>query len=295
VKERKGKIQLIDGRNFWVPMKKSLGNKRRKIGDAKSKRTEDKNDPDNIGDLTRIYYACKDGATRKLKIGGEDKKLVVSKVFDNEDFGFHKITVERPLRLNFQASEERIALLEEQSAFKSLATSKMKNDKPRLAEIAAGKKRQQVIRDLLIALSKETKDRLFKDRELFLTALKKVDASRKVRLSTAELKVILNALGERDESDEICLDRSGAPEPDSDLRDTEIVPLKEDIQAYFKREVLPHVPDAWIDESKTKVGYEIPLNRHFYRYEPPRPLEAIEADIKQLEGEILDLLKDVTA
>jgi hypothetical protein len=76
---------------------------------------------------------------------------------------------------------------------------------------------------------------------------------------------------------------------------SESVPLKEDIQAYSKREVLPHVPDAWIDESKTKVGYEIPLNRHFYRYEPPRPLEAIEADIKQLEGEILDLLKDVTA
>jgi type I restriction enzyme M protein len=186
-----GRAQLIDGRNFWVPMKKSLGNKRRKIGDAKSKRPEDKNDPDHIGDLTRIYDACKDGTTRKLKIEGEDKKLVISKVFDNEDFGFHKITVERPLRLNFQASEERIALLEEQSAFKSLATSKMKNDKPRLAEIAAGKKRQQVIRDLLIALSKETKDRLFKDRELFLTALKKVDASRKVRLSTAELKVIL--------------------------------------------------------------------------------------------------------
>lgn len=73
------------------------------------------------------------------------------------------------------------------------------------------------------------------------------------------------------------------------------MPLKESIHEYFKREVLPHVPDAWIDESKTKVGYEIPLNRHFYRYEPPRPLEAIESDIKQLEGEILGLLKEVTA
>ncbi len=83
--------------------------------------------------------------------------------------------------------------------------------------------------------------------------------------------------------------------PDADLRDTESVPLKESIHEYFKREVLPHVPDAWIDESKTKVGYEIPLNRHFYRYEPPRPLEAIESDIKQLEGEILGLLKEVTA
>ena len=87
----------------------------------------------------------------------------------------------------------------------------------------------------------------------------------------------------------------GDPEPDSSLRDTENVPLKESIETYFQSEVLPHVPDAWIDHSKTKVGYEIPLNRHFYRYEPPRPLEEIEADIKTLEGEILALLKEVTA
>ena len=100
---------------------------------------------------------------------------------------------------------------------------------------------------------------------------------------------MLGALGERDETAEICRDRDGKPEPDADLRDTETVPLKESIEEYFKREVLPHVPDAWIDESKTKVGYEIPLNRHFYRYEPPRPLEVIEADIKTLEGEILDV------
>ncbi|HJX55115.1 MAG TPA: SAM-dependent DNA methyltransferase, partial [Polyangia bacterium] len=85
------------------------------------------------------------------------------------------------------------------------------------------------------------------------------------------------------------------PEPDADLRDTESVPLKESIATYFKREVLPHVPDAWIDDSKTKVGYEIPLNRHFYEYEPPRPLEVIEADIKTLEGEIVTLLAEVTA
>ena len=83
---------------------------------------------------------------------------------------------------------------------------------------------------------------------------------------------MVNALGERDETAEICRDRDGNPEPDPELRDTETVPLKESIEEYFKREVLPHVPDAWIDESKTKVGYEIPLNRHFYRYEPPRPL-----------------------
>ena len=116
-----------------------------------------------------------------------------------------------------------------------------------------------------------------------------------MRLSAPELKAVLAALGERDETAEICRDRDGNPEPDPELRDTETVPLKESIEAYFKREVLPHVPDAWIDHSKTKVGYEIPLNRHFYRYEPPRPLEAIEADIKTLEGEIMTMLKEVTA
>jgi type I restriction enzyme M protein len=121
-----------------------------------------------------------------------------------------------------------------------------------------------------------------------------VDRAAGVRLSAPEIKAVLGALGERDESAEICRDRDGNPEPDPELRDTESVPLRESIAEYFKREVLPHVPDAWIDASKTKVGYEIPLNRHFYRYEPPRPLEVIETDLKTLEQEIMALLADVT-
>lgn len=290
-KQRKGKIQLIDGRNFWVPMKKSLGNKRRKIGDPKTGRPDDKNDPDHVGDLTRIFGGFKDGETRKF----DGKNLIVSKVFDNEDFGFHKITVDRPLRLNFLASPERIALLDEQSAFKSLATSNKKNEDVRLQEIEAGKARQQEIRDLLTALHKVLGRKLCMDRKTFLTELKKLDRARGVRLAPAELKAVLNAIGERDESAEICRNKDGEPEPDSDLRDTESVPLKESIEDYFKREVLPHVPDAWIDHSKTKVGYEIPLNRHFYLYEPPRPLEIIEGEIKDLEKEIMEMLKEVTA
>ena len=125
--------------------------------------------------------------------------------------------------------------------------------------------------------------------------MRSCDSNGSVRLDASELKAVINALGERDESAEMCRDRDGNPEPDPELRDTENVPLKESIESYFKREVLPHVPDAWVDHSKTKVGYEILLNRHFYRYEPPRPLEAIETDIKTLEGEILSLLKEVTA
>ena len=293
-RERKGKIQLIDARNFWVQMKKSLGNKRHRIGDP------DEGDADHIGEIAKIHGRFTDGETRTFTMDG-----VVSKVFDNEDFGFNKITVERPLRLNFQATGERIAMLDEVSGFRNLATSAKKNEELRQKEIEAGQKRQETIRDLLKAFGERTGQKLYKDRKAFLTDLKAVDRERGVHLDVSELKAVLNALGERDETAEICRlpaprgttrqagDRSGDPEPDAELRDTENVPLKESIEAYFKREVLPHVPDAWIDESKTKVGYEIPLNRHFYRYEPPRPLEAIQTDIRKLEGEIMEMLGEV--
>jgi type I restriction enzyme M protein len=106
-------------------------------------------------------------------------------------------------------------------------------------------------------------------------------------------KAVLNVMSEREEAAEICLDEDGDPESDSDLRDYENVPLKEDIHSYFEREVKPHVPDAWIDESKTKVGYEIPFNRHFYKYTPPRPLDEIKAEIKTIEKDIMKLLAEV--
>ncbi len=297
VKSRKGKVQLIDARQFWVQMEKSLGNKRRRIGDPSDKAK----DPNHIGELTKIFGNFRDGETRTFT--EEDsithqriqRERIVSKVFDNEDTGYSKITVERPLRLNFQATDERIALLDDHSGFKNLASSAKKDPAVRQQEIEAGQQRQEEIRELLRALGKATKGKLFNDRVEFLSELGEVARKRKVRLSAAELKAVLAALGERDETANVCVDKNGDPEPDSDLRDTETVPLKESIEAYFQREVLPHVPDAWIDESKTKVGYEIPLNRHFYRYEPPRPLETIETDIKTLESEILAMLKEVTA
>ncbi len=110
---------------------------------------------------------------------------------------------------------------------------------------------------------------------------------------------MLSALSERDETADICRDSDGNPEPDSELRDTENVPYGEDVFAYFEREVKPFVPDAWIDESKRddkdggigRVGYEIAVTRYFYKYEPPRPLEAIESDIEQVENELLELMK----
>jgi type I restriction enzyme M protein len=355
-RERKGKIQLIDARQFYVKMRKSLGNKRNKIGD------KDENEPDQIGEITRIFGNFRDCETREFVIPAQagiqaKKTLVVSKIFDNADFGYHKITVERPLRLNFRATEERIARLDEESGFKNLATSNKKNEKVRLQEIEVGKKRQDEIRNLLrafggrqreiqskvdgrtesstvheaaehySALSSasvtpaeslpgtrsradvqyfpknldagvhrhdgKTSPHLYMNRKDFIADLKSLDSELGVRLTASELKAVINALGERDETAEICRDRDGNPEPDPELRDTETVPLKESIDEYLKREVLPHAPDARVDESKTKVGYEIPLNRHFYRYEPPRPLEEIAADIKELESDILSMLKEV--
>jgi type I restriction enzyme M protein len=98
----------------------------------------------------------------------------------------------------------------------------------------------------------------------------------------------------RDTEGRVERDRKGNPKPDADLRDTENVPLKEEIQTYFEREVLPHVPDAWIDHGKTKVGYEIPFTRHFYKYVPPRPLEEIDADLRHLSTEIMEMLNEIT-
>ncbi|MBX9810350.1 MAG: type I restriction-modification system subunit M [Burkholderiales bacterium] len=293
---RKGKVQLIDARRFFVKMPKSLGNKRNKIGDPADRQGE----PDQIADISRLFGNFQDGETRSfieedpVTKQPVERVRVVSKVFDNADFGFHKITVERPLRLNFQASAERIARLDEETAFRNLAASSKKSEKARLEDIEAGRRRQEEIRNLLFLFNKNNSGKLYKDRAEFLADLKALDRKQGVRLSAAELKAVLSALGERDETAEICRDAKGNPEPDPELRDTESVPLKESIEDYFKREVLPHVPDAWIDESKTKIGYEIPLNRHFYTYEPPRPLEEIEADIKTLEQEIVALLGEVT-
>ncbi len=131
------------------------------------------------------------------------------------------------------------------------------------------------------------------DREKFGAALDQLLAGQSLSISAPVRKAILAAFSERDETAVICTDAEGNPEPDPELRDTENVPLKEDIQEYFEREVKPHVPDAWIDEDKTKIGYDIPLTRHFYKYTPPRPLDVIEKEIRELEGEIMNMLASV--
>ena len=266
--ERRGKVQLINASEFWLPMRKSLGSKRREISS------------EHIREITEIFQSFQPSE--------------VSKIFDSEDFGYRKITVERPLRLNFQASPERIERLKEQSAFASLAVSKKKSAEMKGIEEQAGKEQQRLILDILNSFP----DTLYQDRGEFEKVLKKAMKTKGITLAPAVYKAILSALSERDETANICLDKQGNPEPDTDLRDTENVPLKQDINDYFDREVLPHVTDAWIsdtvrdirDGALGKVGYEINFNRYFYKYQPPRTLEAIEADIKEVEGEILAML-----
>ena len=217
--------------------------------------------------------------------------------------------MERPLRLNFQASAERIALLKEQRGFQNLAKSRKRGDAGAREE-AEGRARQGAI----LALLEGLRDTLHKDRTSFLTELSRAAGESGVRLTAALRNSILAALGERDETAEICRGEDGTPEPDPELRDIERAPLPEgedpidnngvpaSVRAFFAREVLPHVPDAWIDTSRRDqrdgrvglVGYEINFNRYFYRYTPPRPLAEIEADIQAVEKDILAMLKDMS-
>ena len=167
---RQGTVQLIDARRFSVKMSKSLGNKRNKLGDPADRPSE----PDQIGSITRIFGNFKDGETYTTKEADPitkqplDKTRVVSKVFDNADFGFHKITVERPLRLNFQATVERLERLDTERGFVKLATSTKKNDKIRLAQIEVGVQRQKAIRTLIRDFAAQHGDTLYKDRNSFL-------------------------------------------------------------------------------------------------------------------------------
>lgn len=275
-KARRGKVQLINAVDLFQKMKKSLGNKRNELS------------AEHIATIATTF--------------GEFRESAISKVFDNEDFGYRRITVERPLRLSFQASPERIALLRDEKAFAALATSKKKGaagDK----EIAAGVELQEAI---LAALGRLDPKTVYKKRELFEEELAGALKRAGVSVPAPVKKAIFSALGERDVSAEICTDSKGRREPDGELRDTENVPLKEDIAAYFEREVQPHVPDAWIagveirngkaiivDESKVRVGYEIPISRHFYKYKPLRPLSVVEGEIRALEKEIQGLLGEV--
>jgi type I restriction enzyme M protein len=271
-KSRKNKVQLIDATAIWTPMRKSLGDKRREIT------------PEQIGEITRLFETF--------------KECTQSRIFKTNDFGFRKITVERPLRLNFQASPERIEGIDHEKAVVNLSTSKKKG-KAAEQEIEEGKKLRLAI---LKAVKTINAYEVWKNRNDFITVLDKALGSVGGKVPAAVKKALVSALSQRDETADICTDEDGTPESDPELRDTESVPLLEDVSAYFEREVKPHVHDAWIntgvrdhkDGEVGKVGYEINFSRYFYQYHPPRDLELIEADIKGLEKDIMTMLKEVT-
>lgn len=251
--ERKDKVQLIDATGFATKMRKSLGNKRVEISEA---------------DRAKVLQAYSTMATSDI-----------SKVFDAFDFAYWSITVERPLRMNFTATSERI-------------------------EGVIEHKQMSKITGLVASLGTFC-NVLYRNREDFMHDLGKHLGADGIRLTPVQRKALWQTLGKRDDDADICTDSKGNPEPDIGLRDTEIVPFgwgdhqkshdakDQTISAYFETEVKPHVPDAWIDATKTKVGYEIPFTRHFYKYVPPRRLAEIDADLEKVVAEILVLLKEV--
>lgn len=261
---RKGKIQLVNAVDYYQKMRKSMGEKRHEIS------------PDQINEIIHIY--------------GEYKETENVKILDNEEFGYQKIVVERPLKLNFKVDDKRIERLHNQKAFQNLAKSKKKGEAG-LKEEEAAKKQQQGIIQALQTLNDGT---LYKNRETFTEKLKATLKNAGIDVKPPLQKAILTALSEKDNTADVCVkNKKGDAETDPDLRDTENVALKEDIYDYFKREVLPHVPDAWIDEEKTKIGYDIPFTRHFYQYQELRPSDEIKAEIQELEASILEKLKQV--
>jgi type I restriction enzyme M protein len=260
--KRKGKVQLIDATTFFSKMRKSLGNKRNEIDDKHRE------------EIVNIYASFRQGKN--------------CKIYPNSFFGYNRITVERPLKLNFIVNEERLERVKSVSQFVSLAESKKRKDtKGAAVEIEEGRKLQETI---ITALQSVSKAGLVKNDDTFIAFLDEAFKKFDLNLKTPLYRAIMDALSERDETADVITDSSGNPVPDSELRDNENVPLDEKIDTYMKREVLPYVPDAWIDEDKTKVGYEISFNRYFYIYQPPRSVEEIQSDLTAIEDEIAALL-----
>ena len=271
-RNRKGKVQLIDARDSFTKMRKSLGEKRKEISDAQ------------IADIVRLYGNFDQHQSE------EDEARV--KIFDNESFGFLRITVERPLRLKWEITDESADALRSDKKFAKLGEQQLEG----LVERVSGR--------------------------VGATFAGEAEVRKEAKRWMAELDLkgkpienaIVDALSVRDPEADPIADKHGNPEPDPDLRDNENVPLPSEavryepdptdrlatdtyiktVEQYVEQEVHPYVPDAWVDHSKTKIGYEIPLTRHFYVYTPPRPLEEIDNEIKQLEAEIQELLREVT-
>ncbi|MBZ4370796.1 class I SAM-dependent DNA methyltransferase [Corallococcus sp. AS-1-6] len=247
-KRRKGKVQLLDARDVWTAggsedSKRSLGDKRRHMTIAQ------------IDEIVRVYGNFEEGPR--------------SKIFDNADFGYTRVTVERPLRLRYQMTTD---------------------DKARFLDACPH------LLDDVQAIDKALGREPRQDWPATWDEIEALLKKRGSRWKTAEQKLFRSVFTQRDaKAEPVPMGGRGSGfEADADLRDFENVPLTEDVDAYFEREVKPHVPDAWPDRSKDKVGYEINFNRHFYVFTPPRGLTEIDVELKAAEDQIVRLLREVT-
>lgn len=256
-KRRVGKIQLIDARERWVPMRKSLGQKRRKLGEGRK-----------VNELTQELEAndVRDDIAEIVKEYGRFEESKTCKIMDNDDFGYTRVTVERPLKLRYQMSTE--------------GKERFLNAAPHLL-------------DDIQAIDREL------GREPFLDwneTWERIQKACKSKWKAPEIKVFRDVFTERDQDAQPVIKSKGKTieyEADSELRDFENIPLKVDIDEFFAKEVKPFVPDAWMDRTKDKIGYEINFNRLFYVYTPPRPLKEIDDELRELEGRIVRGLRDL--
>ena len=285
--DRKGYVQLIDASSFWQKMRKTLGSKRKEMND------------EHIAQVTKMFgdfveaslvtvvgadgkeagrQVLMDGETLPdAPAGGKVKAVPVSRIFRNEEFGYRTITVERPKRVSYMLSAKGIQVLE--------------NSKTSIQAAMAFQLRPMI----------EVGRRMLRDGakwstlEQFQAAAQALSKELGHRLSNDDVIALANCFAEPDPEGDVMRNSTGKLVANTALRDTENVPMSEDVDAYFKREVLPHAPDAWIDHGKTKVGYEIPFNRHFYVFEPPRELAEIDNDLKKVTDRIKAMIEGLSA
>ena len=301
--KRKGKVQLINAMDLYEKLRKNLGDKNCEIK------------PEQIDQITNLYMDFEEND--------------ISKIYPNEYFGYHKITVDRPLRLSARFTEEAIASLRYDKSirdemewaygqfgdalygdvkkYRDKIEAYLDKNEIKLATPAKNKllslehwQGQLKLMEAAQALADELGDAQFDDYNKFVPLVNKAIKALDLDLDAKGLKVVLDAVCWKNEDAERVIKKAEKGkaiiyEADSDLRDTENVPLDQDIHEYFKREVLQHIPDAWIDESRTVEGYEISFTRYFYNYVPPRSLEEITAEIFALERETEGILKEIVS
>ena len=257
---RKGKVQLIDASHCFEPRRKSIGNKR-----------------NDITDLCRNIIVKAYGEFKHDQIYGDKERIYChSKIFNNDEFGYYKIVVERPFRPTYSTAEDRLQELENIDP---------QNIPDPFDDLRGFGEYDPLPYRAARVLRNTDQSKVYYSEKEFLDANSEIMEYGRVPTHSMFLKYLFGFLCRHDPNAPIQY-KKGKPVPNPDLRDTENVPMTEDIDEYLAREVLPYAPDAWIDKSKTKVGYEIPMTRYFYEYQAPEKVEDIMSRLRELENDI---------